>query len=145
MLARYGAIWSSPPAPPPSPVLRCRSRSSTAWDRRSYSEIPALRRFAWALLRDGTVADDLVQDCLERAIAGWHLRHHDGNLKAWLFAILHNLFLSNRRRSARGGMDRSLDDDGAAALMRADSPPKADWSGRMPSPRSRHCRRTSGQ
>ena len=93
--------------------------------------IPALRRFAWALLRDGTVADDLVQDCLERAIASWHLRRHDGNLKAWLFAILHNLFLSNRRRSARGGMDRSLDDDGAAALMRADPTATLAAEGRL--------------
>src|SRR4051794_14346135 len=51
--------------------------------------IPALRRYAWALLRDDQAADDLVQDCLERAVRRWHLRRRDGNVRAWLFAILH--------------------------------------------------------
>ena len=32
-------------------------------------QIPALRRYAFALTRDRTAADDLVQDCLERAIS----------------------------------------------------------------------------
>ena len=43
--------------------------------------ISALRRFAWALLRDSAPADDLVQDCLERAIGRWHLRRHGGSLR----------------------------------------------------------------
>jgi RNA polymerase sigma-70 factor (ECF subfamily) len=30
--------------------------------------IPALRRHARGLLRDASAADDLVQDCLERAV-----------------------------------------------------------------------------
>jgi Sigma-70 region 2 len=34
--------------------------------------IPALRRYARALLRDRSAVDDLVQDCLERAIGRWH-------------------------------------------------------------------------
>ena len=65
--------------------------------------IPALRRYAWALLRDDSAADDLVQDCLERAIARWHLRRRDGDLRAWLFAILRNHFISALRRRARHG------------------------------------------
>ncbi len=36
--------------------------------------IPALRRYARALLRDRTEADDLVQDCLERAVSRWRQR-----------------------------------------------------------------------
>ena len=39
--------------------------------------IPALRRYARALARDRDRADDLVQDCLERAVAG---RRHSENL-----------------------------------------------------------------
>ena len=38
--------------------------------------IPALRRYARALLRDRTEADDLVQDCLERAVTRWHQRRY---------------------------------------------------------------------
>lgn len=64
-------------------------------------QIPALRRYAWALVRDREGADDLVQDCLERAIGRWHLRRRDASLKAWLFAIQHNLFIDRTRRARR--------------------------------------------
>ena len=60
-----------------------------------------LRRFAWSLCRDGNEADDLVQDSLEHALAAWHRRHADGDLRAWLFAIIYNLFVSGRRRQTR--------------------------------------------
>ncbi|HYZ34484.1 MAG TPA: RNA polymerase sigma factor [Crenalkalicoccus sp.] len=66
--------------------------------------VPALRRFARGLLRDAEAADDLVQDCLLRAISRWHSRHEDGALRAWLFTILYNLFVSDRRALKwRGG------------------------------------------
>ena len=67
-------------------------------------QITALRRYARALLRDRSAADDLVQDCLERAIGHWHQRRPDGDARTWLFAILHNLAVSGmRRRTRRGG------------------------------------------
>lgn len=72
--------------------------------------IPALRRFAWGLCRDSHDADDLVQDCVERALSRWHLRRPDGNLRAWLFTILYNEFISGRRRVARRGPVTSIDD-----------------------------------
>lgn len=66
-------------------------------------QIPGLRRYAWALLRDDEAADDLVQDTLERAITRWHLRRRDGDLRAWLFTIQRNLFLGAiRQRNRRG-------------------------------------------
>ena len=65
--------------------------------------IPALRRYAWALMRNDDMADDLVQDTLERAISRWHLRRRDGDLKAWLFAIERNLFLNLVRQRTRRG------------------------------------------
>ena len=46
--------------------------------------IPALRRYARALPRGRAAADDLVQDCLERAVSRWH-RRRDGAVRAWLF------------------------------------------------------------
>ena len=65
--------------------------------------IPALRRYARALLRDRVAADDLVQDGLERAIGRWHQRRADGNARSWLFAIVHNLALNRTRQSSRRG------------------------------------------
>jgi RNA polymerase sigma factor (sigma-70 family) len=77
-------------------------------------EIPALRRYAYALLRNDDAADDLVQDCLERALSRWYLRRRDGDLRAWLFTILRNLYISDFRRRRRRGPHVGLDD--AAAL-----------------------------
>lgn len=54
------------------------------------ASIPALRRYARALTRDRDRADDLVQDCLERAVAKRHLWRGDGPVQAWLFRILIN-------------------------------------------------------
>jgi RNA polymerase sigma factor (sigma-70 family) len=73
--------------------------------------IPALRRYAFALLRDRDRADDLVQDTLERALSRWLLRRADGDVRAWLFTILRNLHVSRwrsgRRRGATGDLDEA--------------------------------------
>ena len=66
-------------------------------------QIPALRRYAWALLRDHEAADDLVQDTLERAIRRWSQRRREGDLRAWLFAIQRNLFLNGVRQRKSAG------------------------------------------
>lgn len=62
--------------------------------------IPAMRRYARALLRDREAADDLVQDCLERAITRWPLRRPDASTRAWMLTMMHNLAI-NRIRSFR--------------------------------------------
>jgi RNA polymerase sigma-70 factor (ECF subfamily) len=83
--------------------------------------IPALRRYARALVRNRANADDLVQDCLERAVSRWYQRR-DGEVRAWLFAILHNLAINQFRQSARRGrhvrIDETNEDDfGEAAVQ----------------------------
>lgn len=74
------------------------------------AQIPALRRYAYALVRDHDGADDLVQDTLERALSRWYLRRSDGDLRAWLFAILRNLYIGAYRRRKRQGPHVSIDD-----------------------------------
>jgi RNA polymerase sigma-70 factor, ECF subfamily len=62
------------------------------------TEIPRLRRYARALTRNAQTADDLVQDCLERA---WRKAHHwepGTDLRAWLFTLMHNIFINGLRR-----------------------------------------------
>jgi len=71
--------------------------------------IPALRRYARALMRDRASADDLVQDCLERAVSRWHQRR-DGDVRAWLFTILHNLAVNQFRKSASRGRHVPIDE-----------------------------------
>lgn len=72
--------------------------------------IPALRRYAYALLRDHDAADDLVQDTLERALSRWSLRRSDGDLRAWLFTIQRNLHVSAVRQGRRRGAQVELDE-----------------------------------
>lgn len=61
-------------------------------------QIPHLRRYARALVGDRAQADDLVQDCLERAWSRMHLWTVGTNIRAWLFTILHNLHLNAARK-----------------------------------------------
>jgi RNA polymerase sigma-70 factor (ECF subfamily) len=74
------------------------------------AQIPRLRRHARALTRDVIAADDLVQDCLERAVSKSHLWQEGTNLRAWLFTILHHTYVNQVRRAAREGTPIALTD-----------------------------------
>ena len=74
------------------------------------AEIPRLRRYARALTRDVTRADDLVQSCLTRAVAKQHLWQPGTDLRAWLFTILHNQHVNEVRRSVREGVNVAVED-----------------------------------
>lgn len=63
--------------------------------------IASLRRYAYVLCRNDADADDLVQQALVKAIAGAHTYRPDQDLRAWLFSILHNAFVSQQRQFAR--------------------------------------------
>src|SRR3954462_4719017 len=77
--------------------------------RQLEAEIPRLRRYARALTRDVSRADDLVQSCLTRAVAKQHLWQPGTDLRAWLFTILHNQHVNDIRRSMREENNVSLD------------------------------------
>jgi len=78
--------------------------------------IPPLRCYARALVKDRAVADDLVQDCLERAVSRWHQRRPDGDARTWMFTILHNLAISRFRQTVFRGKHLPLDDAEDSAL-----------------------------
>ncbi|MFZ5620756.1 MAG: sigma-70 family RNA polymerase sigma factor [Pseudomonadota bacterium] len=61
-------------------------------------QIPSLRRYARALTRHPDRADDLVQDCLERAWRRLHQWRPGSDLRAWLFTIMHNIYANQVRR-----------------------------------------------
>jgi RNA polymerase sigma-70 factor, ECF subfamily len=72
--------------------------------------IPALRRYASVLLRDRQEVDDLVHDCLVRALDQLHTRRGDTEMRAWLFAIMHNLFVSRLRRQRVRGWPKAFEE-----------------------------------
>lgn len=63
--------------------------------------IPALRRYAATLLRNRQEADNLVYDCLVRALDQLHTRRRGDDIRTWLFATMRNLFMSPRRRARK--------------------------------------------
>ncbi len=85
--------------------------------------IPRLRRYARALTGDRAAADDLVQDTLERALSRFHLWRQGSDLRAWLFTIMHNIFVNQVRSRARRDHE-SLETEPAADTARA---PEPDW------------------
>lgn len=74
------------------------------------ASIPALRRFARALMRDRERADDLVQDSLERAVAKRHLWRGDGPVQAWLFRIMINRYRDLQRQTPGPGHLIAIED-----------------------------------
>ena len=81
--------------------------------------IPNLRRYARALVGDRDGADDLVQDTLERAVRKFHL-WRPGDLRAWLFSIMHNVFV-NQLKARKIAPDVELDENFAAPMPGATS------------------------
>jgi RNA polymerase sigma-70 factor (ECF subfamily) len=84
--------------------------------------IPSLRRYARALTGSREHADDLVQETLERAWsrqAAWRRR---GDVRAWMFSILHNRFVDRLRAQA----SRPEDSAGDALPEVAQRPTQAD-------------------
>ncbi len=79
-------------------------------------QLPGLRRYARALTGDAWAADDLVQDTLERACAKWRLWVAGTDLRAWLFTLMHNIYL-NQRRAAKAALHCVSIDDVEAELQ----------------------------
>ena len=88
------------------------------------THLPALRAFARGLTGDVSAADDLVQDTVLKAWSKFHLYRPGTNLRAWLFTILRNSFLSGRRKSAK----EVSDSEGSFAAKLASKP---DHDGRL--------------
>ena len=76
--------------------------------------VPSLRAFAISLCGNVDRADDLVQETLAR---GWEKRRlwaAGTDLRAWLFTIMHNVFVNQRALALRDAQNVSLDGDGDA-------------------------------
>ncbi len=88
------------------------------------AHIPRLRRYARALVGERHAADDLVQDTLERAINKFHLWRPGSDLRAWLFAIMHNVFINQLR--SRGSRPEEPLDEAFDAIAGAHEPDRLE-------------------
>jgi len=64
------------------------------------TDIAAMRRYARSLARDRQDADDIVQEALVRAIERRRTFRPERSRRRWLLAIVHNVFVSGKRRAA---------------------------------------------
>lgn len=84
-----------------------------SFDGRQIEELlPRLRRYSRALCGSREAADDLTQDTLERAWLKRAQWQAGTNLRAWLFAIMHSVFINGVKRARP---TESLDAMGDAA------------------------------
>jgi len=72
------------------------------------AQLPALRRYARALVGNSALADDLVQDCIERALRQWEGLREVKRLPGWLRSILHNLYIDELRRGRSRGREQEV-------------------------------------
>jgi len=83
-------------------------------------QIPRLRRYSRALTGDKNSADDLVQDTLARALSRLELWRSGSDLRAWLFTIMHNVFVNNIKQQNRMNANISIEEL-SDSLSHADS------------------------
>ena len=79
-------------------------------------EIPRLRRYARGLCGDIHQADDLVQECLARAISRRRLWIGHKGMRPWLFTILHNIFINTLRHAGDTQLFSSTDEYSESAV-----------------------------
>jgi RNA polymerase sigma-70 factor, ECF subfamily len=75
---------------------------------------PALVATARRLCGNASDADDLLHDTYERALRAWERYTDRGNLKSWLMAIMHNVFIDRCRKSKRVLGTETIDHEVAA-------------------------------
>lgn len=74
--------------------------------------LPRLRRFARSLSRNQHDADDLVQVAIERALRAQAQFREGANLGSWMFGIVKNAWIDDRRTRGRRGEVALPDDSG---------------------------------
>ncbi|HEX3472127.1 MAG TPA: sigma-70 family RNA polymerase sigma factor [Silvibacterium sp.] len=79
-----------------------------------------LYNFAHWLTGDRTDAEDLVQETYAKALKGFKSFEEGTNLRAWMYRILRNTFLTSRS-GLKAQNTYSLDDDADVAEMVADN------------------------
>lgn len=82
--------------------------------------VPRLRRFALGLCGNKDDADDLVQAACERALKNADTFVEGSRMDSWMYRIVQNLWLDNRRRAQVRGtavdpIEAGLDDAGIGA------------------------------
>ncbi|MCS6816729.1 MAG: sigma-70 family RNA polymerase sigma factor [Blastocatellia bacterium] len=88
---------------------RAQNHAEREFERQALEYLEGLYNFAMALTRDRTEAEDLVQETYLRAFRGAAQRLPTGDVKAWLFTIMRNIWINDQRRKRRQQDTEELD------------------------------------
>lgn len=115
------------PAAPTNDTLSVAAPSHAAARIQSemISMLPALRRRAWRWCRDDIEAEDLAQETVLRGLGAGPSFASESHVRAWLYTVLRNLFISRRRREQCA--QRAFAELGATALAANDAAPSASF------------------
>jgi RNA polymerase sigma-70 factor, ECF subfamily len=86
--------------------------------------VPKLRRFAFSLSGNRADADDLVQAACEKALRNRDQFRPGTRMDSWLYRIIQNLWIDDRRRSKHHGIEIDPEDAGLSDLGKAASLPE---------------------
>ena len=100
-------------------MVQCMEQQRSFQDESLTAEIVPLRRYAISLTRDRDSAEDLVQTSLVRALSRAQQFQAGTNLRAWLFTIVRNEFISSKRSARSRGPHISIEDAGYDLPCRA--------------------------
>ena len=81
-----------------------------AFEQELLALLPRLRRFARGLTQHPADADDLCQAAIERALKSRDLWQAGTRLDSWMYRITRNIWIDNRRATARRGIHTDIDD-----------------------------------
>lgn len=88
-----------------------------AFSQALIGQLPALQRYAIALAGNAALADDLVQDTIERALRQSGQLREQERLSGWLRRILYNLYIDEIRRKRSRGKQEDITDLGDNAEL----------------------------
>ena len=94
-----------------------------AFQAEALQHLDAVYRYAYALTRERSEAEDLTQDTFLQALRHWDQFRPGTNARAWLFTICRNLFLRQRERRSREEPMEAAALDGIAAAAQAAAVP----------------------
>jgi len=90
------------------------------------ANIPYLRAFARCLVKDHTLAEDMVQDTLLRALSYRQQFQPGTNLRGWLTVILRNRYLNLIRQSSTRG-EVSIDIEEVCGIASGGQEEALEW------------------
>lgn len=125
--AAGGATEPSSPASAmnerPAPASSTSPAAAAPFESALIAMLPALRRRAYRWCRDEVEAEDLAQETVLRGLGAGAVFESESHVRAWLYTVLRNLFISRRRRDQSA--QRALGEVGAVALALSSAGPAA--------------------